>query len=393
MSHHAQLSPEAIQQLKAQKRNSTISAIIIALLLSALIVAVLFFIALSPIFKNEEELISYSPASEIIEEITEPEKTSEVEKKPSSPSSAISKVISASTPSPTAIPIPVDTADEPSLEFGNSSDFGGGWGGSDFGSGTAGSGRSTPFGRTGGSGLKGSFYDLKQDRNREATKLAEVYAGEGASGRVKNNAYKKEIARLNRAKYSQSSLRDTFKADVELTFTHLAISNAKASIAPEAFNVEKEVKPSAWLIVYEGVISQDAPKKIRFTGRFDDLIIVYINDKIVFDGSWDDYTGKLNKENEIPGPSLIKRPMIQGDKFISFKKGDKIRILVGEAPGGYLGGGLFVAEEGVKYKKNDDGQDILPPFTSQPLTSEDIKKLKKTKYPMELNDVPVFSME
>ena len=85
MSHHAQLSPEAIQQLRTQRRNSTISAIIIALLLSALIVAALFFIAIASIFKNEEELVSYSPGSETVEEIVKPEITTEVVKKPSSP--------------------------------------------------------------------------------------------------------------------------------------------------------------------------------------------------------------------------------------------------------------------------------------------------------------------
>ena len=133
---------------------------------------------------------------------------------------------------------------------------------------------------------------------------------------------------------------------------------------------------------------------MRFTGRFDDILVVYINDKIVFDGSWDEYTGKLALGNELPGPSFFKRtPMVRGDKFIPISKGDRIRILVGEVPGGKVGGGLFVAEEGVKYKKNKAGQDILPPFVTVPLTSEDIKRLEQINYPMELQNVPVFPMQ
>ena len=391
MSHHAQLSPEAIQKLQAQKRNSTISAIIIALLISGLIVLALTLIAISSIFKNEEELVSYSPASENFEEIVKPEMTTEVEKKPSSPSSSMSKVIASNTPSPTAIPVPKDVAVEPSLDFGSGTDFGDGWGGSGFGEGSGGGGKSTPFGKTGGAGLKGAFYDFKQDRDKEATQLAKDYSGSGTPQRIA--AYRKEIVKLNRSQYSASSLKDVYKADVELTFTHLVLPYTSAVIAPEAFGVEKEVDPSGWLIVYEGRIAQNAPNRVKFTGRFDDLLIVYINGKVVFDGSWSNYLGKLNERNQIPGPSLVKKKMIRNDDFISLSKGDNIRILVGESPGGSLGGGLFVAEEGVDYKKNDAGQDILPPFAAQPLTREDIKRLKDINYPMELKKVPVFRME
>lgn len=140
MSHHAQLSPEVIQKLQAQKRNSTISAIVIALIISALLLAILFYIALSPIFKNEQELVSYSAGSEHVDTIEKPELTNEVEKKPSSPSSSMAKVIAANTLSPTAIAVPKDTAAEPSLDFGNGNDFGDGWGGSGFGDGAAGAG-------------------------------------------------------------------------------------------------------------------------------------------------------------------------------------------------------------------------------------------------------------
>jgi len=391
MSHHAQQSPEAIQQLKAQKRNSTILAIIIALLVSALIVAILFFIALSSIFKNEEQLISYSPGSAVLDDITEPQTTSEVKKQPSAPSS-MSKVIAANTPSPTAIPIPKDTIVEPSLDFGNGNDFGDSWGGSNFGDGAAGAGKNTPFGKTGGKGLKGTFYDLKQDRDKKPTRLAKDFE-ETKKTLARIPFYMRDIKKIHRANYSASSLNNYFKASADLTFTHLAITKSPASIAPKAFGVEKEVEAAGWLIVYEGTMVTNAPRKVRFTGRFDDLLIVQINNKVVFDGSWSDYSGKLNESNELPGPSIIHNEMIKGDKFVDLRRGDKIRILVGESPGGHLGGGLFVAEEGITYKKNSGGQDILPPFTTQPLNSEDVKRLRATKYPMELNNVPVFKIE
>ncbi|MGJ8656879.1 MAG: hypothetical protein ACSHX6_10560 [Akkermansiaceae bacterium] len=145
MSQHAQLSPEAEQQLRAQKRNSTISAIIISLLTCALLVAILFYIALSPLFKNTEELVTYSSGSETDEKITKPEMNNEVEKKPSSPSSSMAKVIAANTPSPTAVPVPDETAVEPSLDFGDGNDFGDGWGGGGSGAGGGGGGGASFF--------------------------------------------------------------------------------------------------------------------------------------------------------------------------------------------------------------------------------------------------------
>ena len=126
MSLHAKISPEAQAKLDAQKRNSTISSIIIALLICALLVAILFYIALSPLFKNTEEMVTYSSGSESEEKIVKPEMNNEVEKKPSSPSSSMAKVIAANIPSATAVPVPDQLVTELSLDFGDGDDFGDG---------------------------------------------------------------------------------------------------------------------------------------------------------------------------------------------------------------------------------------------------------------------------
>ncbi|MFT5906260.1 MAG: hypothetical protein ACI9E1_001867 [Cryomorphaceae bacterium] len=144
MSLHAQISPEAQAKLNVQKRNSTISSIIIALLFCALLVTILFYIALSPLFKNTDEMITYSSKPNNEERILKPEMSNEVEKKPSSPSSSMAKVIAANTPSATAVPVPDQVMTEPSLDFGDGDDFGDGWGSGSGGSGAGGAG--TGFG-------------------------------------------------------------------------------------------------------------------------------------------------------------------------------------------------------------------------------------------------------
>lgn len=347
-------------------------------------------ISLSSLFKNTEELVTYSSKSDTEEKITKPEMTDQVQKKPSSPSSSMSKVIATSTPSPTAVPVPDITVTEPSLDFGSGDDFGDGWG-NGSGNGAAGGGKNTPFGRSGGSGMKGSFYDLKQSSKKSPTKLGDFFKENSSRGRI--DIYKSEIRSLARGKYSLTRLAKYYKANLELTFTHVVMGNSRAHIAPKAFGVEKEVDPSGLLIIYEGELVADAPNEIKFTGRYDDLLVVYVNDKVVFDGSWSDHTGDFDKGEDVPGATMFdKVKMRRNKKFISLRKGDDIRIVIGESPGGFVGGGLFVEEKGVKYKKNKDGQYILPPFCAEPLDSDDIKRLKKIKYPIELDDVPVFKI-
>jgi len=167
MSLHAQLSPEAKAKLAAQKRNSTISSIVIALLICALLGIILWVIALNPFFKNNEETVSYAAASDSDQDITKPEMTNQVETKPSSPSSSMAKVIAANTPSPTAVPVPEITVTEPSLDFGDGDDFG-----DDFGEGWGdGSGNGAGSG-SGGFGIPAAMQKrcTEQDRRQRLAK-------------------------------------------------------------------------------------------------------------------------------------------------------------------------------------------------------------------------------
>ena len=90
--------PRRRTKAKHPRKNSTISAGIIALFCCALILAILFYIALSPLSKNTEEMDTCSSGSEKDEPVTKQEMTNEVEKTPS-PSSSTAKVIAANTTS------------------------------------------------------------------------------------------------------------------------------------------------------------------------------------------------------------------------------------------------------------------------------------------------------
>ena len=143
MSLHAKTTPEAAATLAAQKRTSTVSALIISVLSMFLIGLILFVIALTVEVKRPPEIISYNAGVDETEEIEKPETTNQVERKPSAPSSSMAKVIASNTASPTAVPVPDTEVTEPSVDFGNGDDFGDGWtDGDGWGSGGGGGGAS-----------------------------------------------------------------------------------------------------------------------------------------------------------------------------------------------------------------------------------------------------------
>lgn len=73
-------------------------------------------------------------------ELQQDELSSEVESKPSAPSSSITKVIGSNKPGAVVIPNPDIVVEEPSLSFGGGDDFGDGWGANGDGSGGEGRG-------------------------------------------------------------------------------------------------------------------------------------------------------------------------------------------------------------------------------------------------------------
>lgn len=140
MSLHAQLSPEAQQQLAARQRNSTLLSIVISLLVIVLLGLILAFIFLPSLIKETPVIVSYSSSVAQDENLEAKKVTNQVERKPSAPSSSMAKVIAANTTSPTAVPVPDIAVTDPSLDFGNGDDFGDGWGSGGDGGGGGGFG-------------------------------------------------------------------------------------------------------------------------------------------------------------------------------------------------------------------------------------------------------------
>lgn len=128
MSIHAHLSEEAQQKLAAQKRNSSISSIIVAIMVLVLIALVLGFFLLPDIGKEAPTIVTYQSNAIDDKDVQEKKIQNQIQRKPSAPPNSQVKVIASTTPSQTSIPVPEVDITSPVAEFGDGDDFGSGWG-------------------------------------------------------------------------------------------------------------------------------------------------------------------------------------------------------------------------------------------------------------------------
>ena len=164
MSIHAQLSPEALARLQQQRRNSTISSFVVSILAVVLVALILGIFLLPNIVKETPVIVTYASSLDEETKVEEKKVTTKVMRKPSSPSSSMAKVIAANTQSPTAVPVPDQLTNAPSLDFGDGDDFGAGWGDAD--------------GSGGGGGFEGIPATMKA-RCSKADRMARLLAEGG----------------------------------------------------------------------------------------------------------------------------------------------------------------------------------------------------------------------
>jgi hypothetical protein len=138
MSIHAHLNQEAQARLAAQRRNSTITSIVISMLVMLLIFLVLGIFFIPNVFKDSPTIVTYAGSLTEDNKIQEKKVSSNIQRKPSAPANSMSKVIASKAPSPTSIPVPDINVVTPSADFGDGEDFGSGWGGAGDGFGDGG---------------------------------------------------------------------------------------------------------------------------------------------------------------------------------------------------------------------------------------------------------------
>ena len=265
---------------------------------------------------------------------------------------------------------------------GSSKGFGGGSGGG-IGSGMGvgrGNGRNfvSLFGaKVGTNGLVGTFYDLKQTPSHKDTECA-PQSGIGA--------YREAVREFFQSGWSPTKFAKYYKAPEPLIAGQLFIPSRSANAAPEAYGVEKEVKPSRWVVHYKGVVEVPQSMPFRFVGTGDDWLLVRWDRKIALDdgyehflvgadGNYKDFKQTVTKEFVLDrSPGGLHR--MKAGPWINETKGKKvpIEIAIGETPGGvfdvYLA--IEVARSNQRVKGEFEGEGTLKLFrvNSEPLPKE-----------------------
>lgn len=127
MSIHA-ITPEAEAALHRQRRNSVITSTIIGILSVVLVMLILSFFLLAPLFKETPTIVTYESNLNQETELEVKKVTTSVERKPPAASSSMARVIAANTQSAVSIPVVDADITVPSLDFGSGDAFGEGWG-------------------------------------------------------------------------------------------------------------------------------------------------------------------------------------------------------------------------------------------------------------------------
>jgi hypothetical protein len=248
---------------------------------------------------------------------------------------------------------------------GSSKGFGGGSGGG-IGAGKgvgSGGGRNfvSLFGMksagAGAGGLIGTLYDLKQTSDRKPTAAAPAVTG--------IPPYRTSVREFLESGWSAGRLQKFFKSPDKLVSGQLFITGRSADDAPKAFEVEKLMKPSRWVVHYRCYVEMPSSMPFRFVGSGDDFLIVRWNRKIALDdgyetylaggGNYKDFGVKVTQEYKVDRrPGGLHR--LKAGPWIQVTKGTKVpvEVLIGETPGGVFD--CYLAIEVAKSNKQVNGQ-------------------------------------
>ncbi len=236
------------------------------------------------------------------------------------------------------------------------------------------------FGSTAAVGLPGNLYDMKQDAKRNAMPY---------NGGVEE--FFPRVYEVAKKKFRKSSFDGFYRARVTLSYTMLAVPNVAAEEGPKAFHAEQEIQPRGWFIHYHGKIDPPQVGEWRFAGVFDDALLVYVNNKLVFDGSYDS-----TSPAEVRGPfggtvfaGSVVRPFV--GKWVSLQKGSTLDIVIGERPGGRVGGMLLVQQKGKKYAEREKDVPILPVFSFVQPRPEDRERINQMGFAI-AEETPIFKV-
>ena len=230
-----------------------------------------------------------------------------------------------------------------------------------------------------GSGLQGTFYDLKQSNTRQPTNMTP-------------DQYGKILTEFVSGGFNDGLLSRFFKNPSPLYTTQIWIPKINADRGPAAFHLQGIVKPNMWCVLYKGQVVAPESFTFHFVGAGDDVMLVRFNGRLVLERCWYIRTGWKSVANYKYDFSDIHDGFAKGDEIrVEAGKSYPIEVMVGEQPGGESFATLLQEIDGVTYNKDAHGNPILPVFRMA-----DVRPASSGPdgpYPPHRDDGPVWKAE
>jgi len=192
-------------------------------------------------------------------------------------------------------------------------------------------------------GLIGIMYDLKQNQKRQPTGVDPVQ-------------YPSIIEEFLKKNWDESVLNRYFRAARPLYTTQIFIPLMSADDAPKAFDVDKVMKPSVWVVHYKGQVSPPEDGNYRFIAYADDVIAVGINGKTVCVGPHRASPLRVWTSPEKKKAGKAGNGELTYGEWITLKKDEPIDldVMVGERPGGQFCAFLLYEKQGTDYPREGE---------------------------------------
>lgn len=200
-----------------------------------------------------------------------------------------------------------------------------------------------------GGALKGTLFDLKQDRNRHPVKMD-----------VKK--FDETIVNFAKSNMNENLLNGYFRSTQSLYTTQFYIPDMASAEGPNAFDLKGQVKAPFWIVHYRGKVVAPKSGTYHFVGQGDDVMYVKFSGRLVLDACW--FKSGLVHEDAVYeyGSTAFPHPYKKGAMFqVEAGKSYTIEVLIGDH-GGNVDASLLIEEDGADYKKDGKGNPILPVF-------------------------------
>jgi hypothetical protein len=223
-----------------------------------------------------------------------------------------------------------------------------------------------------GNDFEGTLYSLYYDRRGRETGMDEVQ-------------FISTINDFMESGWNPMIFTPYFRAPKKLYTTQIFVPAISSEFGPSHFGVpiSKEFDAKMWLVHYKGKICRPQGGRFRFRGMGDDILLVRVNGKLVFNACWGrirDEFGDWRADSDEDKKYLMGHSQCLVGHWFDLPPGVPVEmeVLLGENGGGYFAAYLVVEQKGDIYAENSEGMPILPVFKTAEI-SEPIKdKIKYT---------------